>query len=58
VQHIHDELQCHGNQNRSPVACSTALAVESLLERITFDYRRNTRRFPVHPTAVRLKESA
>jgi len=40
------------------VACSTALAVESLLERITVDYRRNTRRFPVHPTAVRLKESA
>ena len=58
VQHIHDELQCHGNQHRSPVACSTALAVESLLERITVDYRRNTRRCPVHPTAIRLKESA
>ena len=58
VQHIHDELQCHGNQHRSPVACSTAFAVESLLERLTVDYRRNTRRCPVHPTAIRLKESA
>lgn len=57
VQHTHDELQHHSNQQRSPVACSAVHTVESLLERLTADYRHNTRRPSVHPGA-RLKEIA
>ncbi|SOJ57000.1 hypothetical protein MSIMFB_04478 [Mycobacterium simulans] len=59
VQHTHDELQRHSSQHRSPVACTAAHAVENILERLTVDYRHNTRHSPVHPaSAARLKEFA
>lgn len=57
VQHIHDELQRHSDQHRSPVASGAAHVVESLLERLIVDYRRSTRRSPL-PPAARVKESA
>lgn len=59
VQQTHDELQRHSNQHRSPVARSAARTVESLLERLTADYRHHNRRRPAHPAhAIRLKETA
>ena len=59
VQHTQQELQRHSNQQRSPVVRAAAHAIEGILERLTVDYRQNTRRSPVQPaTAARLKESA
>lgn len=57
VQHTSAELQRHSSQHRSPLAHSAAHAVDSLLERLTIDYRHNSRRPPVRP-AARLKEFA
>ncbi|MEE6140583.1 hypothetical protein SKC41_30265 [Mycobacterium sp. 050128] len=57
VQHTNDELHSYSNQHLSPVARTATRAVESLLERLTVDYRGHTRRAPV-PAADRLKESA
>lgn len=59
VQHTHDELKRRSGEHRSPVARSAAHTVESLLERLTAEYRHHNRRRPTHPTrATRLKESA
>jgi len=59
VQHTRQELQRHSNQQRSPVWRGAAHAVEGIVERLTVDYRQNTRRSPVQPaTAAGLKESA
>ncbi len=57
VQHTSAELQQHSSQHPSPLATGVAHAVDSLLERLTTDYRHNSRRPPVHP-AARLKEPA
>lgn len=57
VHDIHDELQRHSSQHRAPVTCRSAQTVKSLLDRLTADYRRATRRPLVHQPA-RFKESA
>ncbi|BBZ38816.1 toprim domain-containing protein [Mycobacterium conspicuum] len=59
VQHAQQELLHHSNQQPSPVARAAVHAVEGILERLTVDYRHNTRRYPVQAaTAAGVKESA
>ncbi|OBG71003.1 MULTISPECIES: hypothetical protein [unclassified Mycobacterium] len=57
VHDTHDELQRHSNQHRSPVTYSAVHTVESLLQRLTADYRRTNRR-PSAQNADRFKEPA
>ncbi|WP_204815341.1 hypothetical protein [Mycobacterium riyadhense] len=60
VQHLRDELQRHDTQHQSHLTRTAAHAIESLLERLTVDYRQqDIRRSPVQAAATaRLKESA
>jgi hypothetical protein len=58
VQHAHQDLQRHQNP-RSPVVCACVHAVEAIFERLSVDYRHNTRRPCVRPaTAPGLREPA
>ncbi len=52
LQHTQQELQHHINQQPSPVVRAAATAVEAVLDRLTVDYRNNTRRSPVQPSAA------
>lgn len=57
VHDTHDELQRHSNQHLSPLTYSAVHTVESLLQRLTADYRRTGRR-PSAQNADRFKELA
>ncbi|WP_062887982.1 toprim domain-containing protein [Mycobacterium avium] len=57
VHRIHAELQSHSGQHGASGTCRSAHTVESLLERLTADYRSAARRPLVHQPA-RFKESA